>query len=169
MNGDARTLVPQALTAEAFAAFGDVIEADGDFEIINDGTTRQFADLARIDIAADDGHARISIYRTTPYQLPFTLRMLERHPLSSQLFMPLSGQAFLVVVAPAGADPGAASVHAFVTNGRQGVNYQRGTWHHPLIALGHPGEFLVIDRGGRGRNCDEYFFRDEGIVLQAPA
>ncbi|HEY5558274.1 MAG TPA: ureidoglycolate lyase [Steroidobacteraceae bacterium] len=162
-------LRPQALSAGAFAAFGDVVEAGENFELINDGTTRQFADLAKIDVAADGGHPRISIYRTTPHALPLTIRMLERHPHSSQLFMPLSGEPFLVVVAPAGEDPEAATVRAFVTDGRQGVNYRRGTWHHPLIALRDPSEFLVIDRAGRGRNCDEYFFRDEGVVLQRPA
>jgi ureidoglycolate lyase len=95
--------------------------------------------------------------------------MLERHPLSSQLFMPLAGQPFLVVVAAAGEDPDAAAVRAFATNGRQGVNYRRGTWHHPLIAIGDAGEFLVIDRAGEGRNCDEISFAGAGIVLKAPA
>lgn len=165
----ARNLCPQALTAGAFAAYGDVIEAAGDFELINSGTTRQYADLASIDVATEGGQARVSIYRTRPCELPLAIRMLERHPRGSQLFMPLSGAPFLVVVAPAGADPDAASVRAFVTDGRQGVNYHRGTWHHPLIALGDPGEFLVIDRAGPDRNCDEYYFREEAIVLQAPA
>ena len=161
-------LRPQALTAEAFAAFGDVVEAGANFELINHGTTRQFADLAKIDVDADGGRPHVSIYRTTPYELPLTICMLERHPHSSQLFMPLSGEPFLVVVAPAGADPDVPSVRAFVTDGRQGVNYRRGTWHHPMIALGDPSEFLVIDRAGRGRNCDEFIFRDEGIVLRRP-
>jgi ureidoglycolate lyase len=168
MSGAVRTLVPQALTAEAFAPFGDVVSADGDFELINDGTTRQFADLAAIDVAAEHGPPRISIYRATPYPLPLTIRMLERHPLSSQLFMPLAGQPFLVVVAKAGEDPDAAAVRAFATNGRQGVNYRRGTWHHPLIAIGDAGEFLVIDRAGEGRNCDEFSFAGAGIVLTTP-
>jgi ureidoglycolate lyase len=162
-------LRPQVLTAGAFAAFGDVVEAGSNFELINNGTTRQFADLAKIDVAANGGHPRISIYRTMPYELPLAIRMLERHPHSSQLFMPLSGERFLVVVAPAGEDPVVSAVRAFVTDGRQGVNYRRGTWHHPLIALRDPGEFLVIDRAGKGRNCDEVFFRDDGVVLQRPA
>ena len=169
MSGAARTLVPLALTAEAFAPFGDVVEAGGAHQLINDGTTRQFADLAAIDVAAEGGEPRISIYRATPYPLPLAIRMLERHPLSSQLFMPLAGQAFLVVVAEAGKDPDAAAVRAFATNGRQGINYRRGTWHHPLIALGDPGEFLVLDRSGAGRNCDEFSFKGAEIVLTLPA
>jgi ureidoglycolate lyase len=163
-----RALVPQALTAEAFAEFGDVIEVGGRPELINDGTTQQFADLAGIDTGTEGGRPCVSIYRATPYPLPLPIRMLERHPLGSQLFMPLSGERFLVVVAPAAAVPDRAAVRAFVTNGRQGVNYRRGTWHHPLIAQGGAGEFLVIDRAGAGANCDEFRFGDGRLELRGP-
>ncbi len=161
-------LRPLALTAGAFAEFGEVIEAGGASGLINDGTTRQFADLATIDVTAGGGRPRLSVYRTTPYELPLPIAMLERHPLSSQLFMPLSGQAFLMVVAPAGRDPDPPALCAFVTNGRQGINYRRGTWHHPLIALSGTGDFLVLDREGEGRNCDEFPFANVRIVLQPP-
>ena len=91
--------------------------------------------------------------------------MLERHPLSSQLFMPLDDASFLVVVAAKGADVIAPSaVRAFLTNGRQGVNYHAGTWHHPVIALDRGTDFLVVDRAGSGRNCDEFRF-DEGARI----
>jgi ureidoglycolate lyase len=168
MTASAHALRPATLTAGAFAEFGEVIEASGASGLINDGTTRQFADLAIIDVAAEGGRPRLSIYRTTPYELPLAIAMLERHPLSSQLFMPLSGQAFLMVVAPAGSDPDPQAIRAFVTNGRQGINYRRGTWHHPLIALAGTGDFLVVDREGEGRNCDEFPFGSVRIMLQLP-
>jgi ureidoglycolate lyase len=95
--------------------------------------------------------------------------MVERHPLSSQAFVPLSRLPFLVVVARPGDVPRADDLRAFVTNGRQGVNYARGTWHHPLIAFDESGDFLVIDRGGPGADCDEVHFDDREIVLDAPA
>ena len=79
-----------------------------------------------------------------------------------------SSRPFLVVVAAPGKAPRPQDLHAFVTNGRQGVNYARGTWHHPLIAFEAPGEFLVIDRGGPGENNDEVFFGEGEIVLEAP-
>jgi ureidoglycolate lyase len=60
------------------------------------------------------------------------------------------------------------SVRAFVTNGAQGVNYRRGTWHHPVIALANPSEFLVVDRVGPGFNCDEFFFDGEKLLLERP-
>ncbi len=52
------------------------------------------------------------------------------------------------------------------TNGRQGVNYRRGVWHHSLIALNAPARFIVIDRGGPGDNCDVLPIGGaEGVVL----
>jgi ureidoglycolate lyase len=45
------------------------------------------------------------------------------------------------------------------------VNYHRGVWHHPLIALDGVSDFLVIDRGGPGSNCDEHLFSETGEVM----
>jgi ureidoglycolate lyase len=164
----ATTLRPEPLTAQAFALFGDVIEATGAAELVNAGTAKSFADLARVDVATSEGRPRVGIYRVIPYELPLAIRMLERHALGSQLFMPLHGEPFLVVVAPPGdrIDPG--SVRAFVTDGRQGVNYRPGTWHHPVIALRNPSEFLVVDRGGPGKNFEEYSLESAALVVSRP-
>ncbi|MEM7073073.1 MAG: ureidoglycolate lyase [Pseudomonadota bacterium] len=35
------------------------------------------------------------------------------------------------------------------------MQYAKGTWHHPLIALEAAQEFLVIDRIGPGNNLQE--------------
>jgi ureidoglycolate lyase len=148
-------LSPQPLRAEAFAPFGEVIETGGAFTRINNDSAQHFADLARIDVECEGGRARVGIYRARPVSLPMPLRMLERHPLGSQLFMPLDGQRFLIVVAPAGDSIEPEAIRAFVSNGRQGINYRRGTWHHPLLAIGQECDFLVLDRAGEGANCDE--------------
>jgi ureidoglycolate lyase len=163
-----RAIRPEALTAAAFAAFGDVIETRGEFELVNRDTSRRFADLAKVDVTDSRGRPQVSIYRAEPFALPLAITMLERHPLSSQLFMPLDGKPFLIVVAPAGDDVAASAVRAFVTNGRQGINYRRGTWHHPLIALGSVCEFLVVDRVGEGKDCDEVSFNVDALVVQPP-
>jgi ureidoglycolate lyase len=161
-------LHPEPLSASAFGPFGNVIESLDRFDVINRGTTQQVADLARIDTAAEDGRTRVSLYRVEPYSLPMKIEMLERHPLSSQLFMPLRGEPFLIVVAAAGERIDPARVRAFASNGRQGVNYHRGTWHHPVIALRESSEFLVIDRAGPGRNCDEFFLSRDALLLHPP-
>jgi len=149
-----RELVPEPLTAEAFAPFGDVIEASDRAEImpINYGWTMRFNALT--EVAVGDGRAIISLFRSRPLT-PLVLKVFERHPLGSQAFMPLQGRPFLVAVAPAGGfDPG--KVRVFRAAPTQGVNYARGTWHHFLLALEAESDFLVVDRdGGPGENLDE--------------
>jgi ureidoglycolate lyase len=163
-------LRPVSLSRDLFAPFGDVIETEGHpHYTINSGYAERYSDLAQIDVGERDGQVRVSIFHARPRDLPMPISMVERHPLASQTFIGLGGRPFLVVVALPGRPPAAGDLHAFVTNGRQGVNYARGTWHHPLIAFGASGDFLVIDRSGAGRNVDEVAFGDGKIVLEAPA
>lgn len=166
MSG-ARSLAVEPLTAAAFEPFGEVVQAGGQYRAINAGTARQFADLAAVDVAAGGGSPCVSIYRAEARRLPLPIAMLERHPQGSQLFMPLSGEPFVVVVAPPAPEPDAAAVRAFVATGRQGVNLRRGTWHHALIALA-AGDFLVLDRAGPGANCDEFRLPDGALLLPQP-
>ena len=146
----------ESLTREAFAPFGDVIAADdvARHYPINAGTTERFHDLARVDVTADNGRTLINIFRALPRALPFEVRMLERHPLGSQAFVPLSARPYLVVVAkPGELDP--STLRAFLIDDGRGVNYARGVWHHPLLALEATSDFLDVDRGGAGHNLDE--------------
>lgn len=147
------TLTVEPLTRAAFAPFGDVIEAGSaaSHYAINTGTTTRFHDLAAIDTTREGGRPVLSLFRAQPRELPFAVAMLERHPLGSQAFVPLSQRPYLVVVAT---DP-AALPRAFLARDGQGVNYHAGTWHHPLLALQAVSDFLVLDRAGPGNNCDE--------------
>jgi len=146
----------QQLTADAFSPFGEVIETGARLpELINAGTCECFADLARIDVLEAGGRPRVSLFRAQPRSLPLPVRGLERHPLSSQAFVPLERHPFLVVVADAGDTVTTANVRAFLASGLQGVNYRRNTWHHALIALEGISHFLVVDRAGADPNCEE--------------
>ena len=147
-----RALTPTPLAPEAFAPYGDVIWANPATALpINYGATTRFDGLAEVAVGA--GQAIISVFRSTPLA-PLELKIMERHPLGSQAFVPLSGRPYLVVVAPAGdLDPGA--IRAFLATGDQGVNYAPGVWHHFLLALEGVSDFLVVDRAGPGDNCDE--------------
>ncbi|KQT47472.1 ureidoglycolate hydrolase [Aureimonas sp. Leaf454] len=150
-----RILAVEALTIEAFEPFGDVIEPDNAREIrlINGGTTTRFHDLAPVEIAGDGGRPLISIFRGKPFAFPVAIAMMERHPLGSQAFMPLTDRPFLVAVAPdENGRPGPPRI--FLGQGR-GVSYRKGTWHHPLLALEDVSDFLVVDRGGDGANLEE--------------
>lgn len=151
-----RDLLPEPLTADAFAPFGEVIEASGRAEhlAINYGATTRFNDLADVEVGAD-GRAIVSIFRSRPLD-PVILKVFERHPLGSQAFMPLQGRPYLVAAAPRG-DFDPAAVRVFRAAPGQGVNYARGVWHHYLLALEAESDFLVVDREGPGENLDEVF------------
>jgi ureidoglycolate lyase len=149
------SIVPEALTAEAFAPFGEVIECDvGRAQTINAGTCVKFADLARLELDRDGGRAAMHIYRAIPLQAPIVVRRLERHALGTQAFFPIDNRPYLVVVAPAGLlDIGRIKV--FRATGNQGVNYRQGTWHHFCLALEQESRFLVVDRCSPEADCDE--------------
>jgi ureidoglycolate lyase len=154
------------LTAEAFAPFGDVIEIEGrDSRWINESTCRRFDDLAQVDVLESGGRPLLSIFEASPRSLPLKISMLERHPMSSQALYPLQARPFLVVVATL---PIANGIRAFLSSGSQGVNYRRNTWHHPLIALGRKSTFLVVDRGGPGKNCEEIAV-DPAVLVTIPS
>ena len=151
-----------ALTAEAFAPFGEVISCEGNaFFHINDAHTERYHALAETEIQGE-AKVGISIFRNIKTtSLPLAINMLERHPKGSQAFIPMQGQKFLIVVAPAlnPLEPDVTQIHAFLSNGMQGVNYRQGTWHHPLLTLESPSDFAVIDRVGGDANCDVFSFK----------
>ncbi|MCZ6828311.1 MAG: ureidoglycolate lyase [Gammaproteobacteria bacterium] len=162
-------LRPEPLTRAAFAQFGDVIQVSEENQkfSINHGLTECHHNLATPDVNAEGGWPMISIFRSQAVDFPFPIKVMERHPLGSQAFMPLSGNPYLVVVAPAG-DFRLTELRSFIAQSGQGVNYHRGTWHHYCMALHGCSDFLVVDRGGQGSNCDEFPIADDPPVVIAP-
>lgn len=160
------TLKPRPLTRERFAPYGDVIEAaDAGKAGMNAARFERFDDLCGVDMGGG-GRVAVSIARCrVATSLPYRIDLVERHPLGSQAFVPLSRAKMIVVVAPPEASVETADLRAFVTNGRQGINYRRGTWHMPLIAFEAGQEFLVIDRAAGEPNCDEHVL-DEPVLLE---
>jgi ureidoglycolate lyase len=147
-----RRLSIEALTQESFAPFGQVIETEGaERHSINQGTTTRFHRLATAD-TGDGGRAIVSIFRGVPRPFPIIITMLERHPLGSQAFMPLSNDDWLVVVSNR---PESAALRCFRAAGTQGVQYAKGVWHHPLLVIVSTQDFLVVDREGPGDNVEE--------------
>ena len=165
-DSGAISLRPEPLTSERFAPYGDVIEASlNKSDAMNEARFERFDNLCDVDLG--DGDVAISVARCrTPTSLPLRIDMIERHPLGSQAFVPLTPCRMVVVVAPPGAGVDASRLRAFVTNGRQGINYHRGTWHMPLIAFEAGQEFLVVDRGGEAPNCEQHML-DTVVMLEA--
>jgi ureidoglycolate lyase len=160
-------LTAEPLDAQAFSPFGDVIDIGeaGKHRTINEGFAERFDDLARLDTGRQGGEPVLSIFRARPRALPLQLRLVERHLLGSQAFVPLLPQRFLLIVAAAGPAPSPAQLRCFMARPGQGVNYAAGTWHHPLIALDAGGDFLVIDRGGplAVEDCEEHSLLDADV------
>ena len=161
------SLSPEPLTRDRFAPYGDVIEATlTKPSVMNAARFERFDNLCQVDIA-EGGHLAMSVARCrTATALPLRIDTVERHPLGSQAFVPLQRCRMVIVVAPPGESVDASELRAFVTNGKQGFNYHRGTWHMPLIAFEAGQEFLVVDRGGAESNCEEYTL-DDVVMLEA--
>lgn len=157
-----KPLKTRPLTAEAFAAFGDVIEVAGEPDkLINQGMCGRHHDLATLDFA--EGKAGISLFDAKARAFPHIVDMVERHPEGSQAFVPLTGVPMLVVVAE---DQNGTPVNlqAFVSQPGQSINLHRGVWHGVLAPIEKPGQFIVIDRIGEGANLEEFWFEDVYVV-----
>ena len=158
------TLKPEPLTAKAFAPFGDVVEMEGAKHFpINQGFAERFNDLARVDVMAEGGSVNVSIVTAMVRPQPIGLKLMERHPLGSQIFYPLQDMPWLVVVC---VDPhDNKSFRTYRATGRQGINYARNTWHHPLLVLDAGSRFLIVDRKGPGNNLEEIWFDEIRLDL----
>ena len=160
------TLRAEPLSAEAFAPFGEVLEVTGTPDkIINQGKCGRYHDIAGLDFGSDTGGGRagISLFHAELREMPYRLDLLERHPLGSQAFIPMSQSRFLVTVAEdAGGRP--AAPRAFIARAGQGVNLRRNVWHGVLCPLDGSGLYGVIDRIGDGNNLEEHWLEVPVIV-----
>ena len=159
LRGDDGMMKIEPLTKQAFAPFGDVIEIEGTSPIsINQGFAERFNNLANIDVSTEGGEVNVSIFTAIPRPEPIAIKLMERHPLGTQLFYPLQNENWLVLVCD---DPAIESSYKlFQASGTQGVNYARNAWHHPLLVYNN-SRFIIIDRKGLGNNLEE-------VMLQEP-
>jgi ureidoglycolate lyase len=162
-----RTIRAEPLTRSAFAPFGQVIETAGAEHFpINAGNAERYNDLAKIELDGTNARPLISIFKGKSYSLPYTLRMVERHPFGSQAFYPLQPKPFLVTVAPDNnGTPG--KPRAFLTAPGQGINLGMNVWHGTLTPLEGESSFLVIDRAGDGVNLVEHDFDQPWTIVAA--
>jgi ureidoglycolate lyase len=150
-------ITPRPLTAEAFSTFGEVIDTDSKSPLeINQGYARRFDDLA--SLVATSGNVKVSLFTADPRTTPIEIKVMERHPLGSQLFYPLQDRPWLVLVCINPYDAG--TYKAFLASGRQGVNYAPNTWHHPLLVHDADSRFIIVDRKGSGNNLEEVWLEN---------
>jgi ureidoglycolate lyase len=154
-----RAIHPEPLTSEAYAPFGEVLMAAPRGEpgkAVNQGFARRHDRLVSLANLRPGATANVCVFRCSPRLPPrLTVELLERHPASTQLFIPMSARRYLTLVALGGDAPDLATLRAFLCTGQQGVSYRPGVWHHPLIALDAEADFACVVHEDEGPDdCD---------------
>ena len=155
---------PEPLWAEAFAPFGDVLEAPPDpgRNFFADGLANRRPGAA----------PSLAVACVPPLaSLPLTATRMERHEFSSQSFLPLDVARWLVIVAPKGMNgrPDTARTRAFLAGPGQGVTYRVDTWHHPLTVLDRPARFAVLIWLEHSKTDEEFVTLDKPFTVDISA
>lgn len=136
------------LTAAAFRPYGQVLEASEAGEHRREYAANAFNSRAQ---------ARLNtVYmKATVASGTVPVKLLERHPFSNQMFVPMNGTRNLVCVCPSDADgnPILSELRAFVAGAGQAFNFDPMVWHAPKQPVGGPGE-LVMQRWDDGTADD---------------
>ena len=157
---------PKKITRKNFQKFGDLISVKKKKSInINDGYAKRFDNLCRINTSSKKGKTIMSIFSAKKRKFPMNIKMMEKHPLGSQAFVPMNETTFLVFVAPKGKRPNTKKIESFIVPKQTGINYKPGIWHFPLLSTKNMN-FLVIDRKGIGNNLVIHNFKNEKISLK---
>ena len=155
-----RTVLAIPITPVAFAPFGQVVSAG-----ITAGRSANMGTATRCDFAAalestrDGARPNLAVFRSLAKTLPFEVTLLEKHPCSTQAFLPMACTRYLVCVAPSLADgsPDVERLVAFQCGPGVGVNYKRDVWHHPILALDGPADFAMLAwEDGSESDCVEW-------------
>jgi ureidoglycolate lyase len=168
-----RSLTAEALGAEAYQPFGDVVSADrADVAAkpANQGTAARRDFLAGVASLRPAATLNVCSFRCAPRTVwPLPVALLEKHPLSTQVFIPMNARRYLVLVALGDEAPDLATARAFIATGTQGVSYRPGVWHHPMIALDDAIDFtcLVWEDGTAG-DCVVVPLSDGALSVAAP-
>ncbi len=141
----------QPLSQQVFAPYGQVLAWSAGEPMRRDFAANLFNDRpgARLNLR---------VQRAECVSLPQTATLIERHCHSSQMFAPLTGGSYLLMVflSDPNGGPILESALAFVGAGNQAINYNVNTWHHGFLALDLPGTFLTM-RWEDGTSDDEEF------------
>lgn len=141
----------EPLTKEAFAPYGFVISGDRDDVVgkpANQGTAKRFDWLGEVEnLRPGASRFNMCLFRCSPRKdWPLAVQILEKHPLTTQIIVPMNATEYVVLVGKrtAGDEPDLSTLRAFLAKGRQGVAYLPATWHHPIIALDHETDFASV-------------------------
>ncbi len=146
-----KIITARSINAVSFAQYGqllDVPEAPGRYDF-----------QAELFNGRTDAKPNLMLVRADAQSLPLNMKVMERHPQSSQAIFPLDAKRYLVLVCPDAADggPDTARSDAFIVGATQGINYNPGTWHHPLTVLDSSGRFAALVWEDRSEADTEWY------------
>lgn len=154
-------LIPEPITAEAFAPFGEVLAAP-------DAPGRLYIDGALCNRRPDAAPSLSFVFKA-PSALPLASTTMERHLHSSQSFVPMEAGRWLVIVAPHGADgrPEMVRARALLVRPDQGVTYGADVWHHPFTVIDRAARFAVL-MWKDGTSADDEFVEVAPFEVHLP-
>jgi ureidoglycolate lyase len=168
----------QALNAQDMAPYGWVLDTRLAFtadagRLINAGTSRRADFPGELVLNTQGARPLACVFRARGQAVSGPWRMLERHRLGTQTFVPLGGAApqeandvACVLLVALGTDaPDLSTLRAFRVNVQQAFTLKPGTWHHPLIAT-HDRDFLVLERSAETVDC-EVVTLERAVTVQA--
>ena len=161
-----KTILIEKIDTNIFSRFGNIIEKKNASELrsINQGTTTRYHNISELNLESKNGNSGISIFSGLPRDLPIEIKIMEKHPVASQSFLPIQDYDWLIVVSEEINElPNLDTLRCFHVNGDTGVTYNKNVWHHPLLVK-KKQDFWVIDRindqEGSSINLKEYHFTD---------
>lgn len=182
------------LTPENFAPYGGVISADHQIQNVqssaaNYGTAKKIHKVAPIVNnynkcpSRNPATANWNIFRcTAPKHLietsnngsskTYKAKVLERHPFSTQTFLPLgqhlSKKSYIVIVAKTDESnpnklPDPTQLKAFICKGNQAITYGAATWHAPMVVIDEDVPYIdfavfIHENGVADEDCQECYF-----------
>jgi len=138
----------ETINQASFSPFGDIIKKTNSNKklTINQGTTIRHSEISKLNLNTNNGESYISIFSGKPRKFPIEIKILEKHPLATQTFLPIQNFDWLVVVAQEkNNSPNLESLRCFKINSEFGVTYRTNIWHHPLLVL-KKQDFWIVDR-----------------------
>ena len=138
----------EQLDINIFSKFGDIIQKKNALELrsINQGTTTRYHNISKLSLESKNGNSAISIFSGTPRDLPIEIKIMEKHPIASQSFLPIQDYDWLIVVCEEKNElPDLSTIRCFHVDGDTGITYNKNIWHHPLLVK-KKQDFWVVDR-----------------------
>lgn len=195
------TIEAVPLTPEGFAPYGGVISADHQIKNVessaaNYGTAVKIHKVAPIinNFAScpsgEVATANWNVFRcSAPKHLikskgrakNYNAKVLERHPFSTQTFLPMGQDlekvSFVVIVASTDEStaqklPDPLLLKAFLCKGNQSITYGAGTWHAPMVVVDENVPYIdfavfIHENGVADEDCQECYF-EPGYSIEYP-